>query len=401
MQRFLVGGAVRDLLLGVEPRERDWLVAGASRETLLGLGYRQVGKAFSVFLDPREGEQHALPRGGFGAQALEEDLARRDLTINAMAMDEQGRLIDPLGGRDDLQRHLLRHTPHFGEDPLRVLRLARFAARYRPSGFRISPETAALARRIARSGEIQGLAPERVWAEISRALAEPAAPVFFETLRSLEALAAVMPELDALFGVPQPARYHPEIDTGVHSLMVLEQACRLTPEPQIRFAALTHDLGKGTTASAEWPSHQGHEQRGAELIQSLSRRLPVPRRWCELACLVARHHARCHRLGALRPESLLALLEAIDAFRRPERLRAFAIACEADARGRAGLEEHPVPETELLLKLFGAARAVDAPVLARGLRDGRRIAEAVRAARLRAIRRAMNPPVPPNPAVSA
>jgi len=386
---------VRDLLLGIEPRERDWLVTGTSRETLLAQGFRQVGKEFSVFLDPGSGEQHALPRGGDGEQSLPEDLVRRDLTINAMALDEQGRLIDPLGGRSDLQRRQLRHAPHFEADPLRVLRLARFSARYHALGFRIAPETAALARQVARSGRVQGLSPERLWAEIARALAETDARVFFETLRSLDALGAVMPELDALFGVPQPARYHPEIDTGAHSLMVLDQACRLTPEPEIRFAALTHDLGKGTTPRAEWPSHRGHAERGVDLIRALCRRLPVPRRWGEVACLVARYHAQCHRLAELRPATLLALLEAIDAFRRPERLHALAIACEADARGRAGLEQDPVPQCELLLRLFETARTVDASSLARGLNDGRRIAEAIRAARLSAIRQAMAPPRPP------
>jgi tRNA nucleotidyltransferase (CCA-adding enzyme) len=390
VQRFLVGGAVRDLLLGLEPRERDWLVTGASAETLLAQGFRQVGKAFAVFLDPQHGEQHALPRGGAVDHPLEDDLERRDLTINAMAMDARGRLIDPLGGSADLQRRVLRHTPHFEQDPLRVLRLARFAARYHALGFHIAPETTALARSMARAGRLQDLSPERVWTEIARALAEPHARMFFETLRSLEALAAVLPELDALFGVPQPARYHPEIDAGEHTLMVLAQACQLTPDPRIRFAALTHDLGKGSSPKAIWPSHRGHEQRGVEILGSLCRRLPVPREWEELARLVVRHHGLFHRLGELRPATVLALLEASDAFRRPERLQAFAIACEADARGRAGLERQPVPQRELLLRLFEAARGVDTSALARGLADGRRIAEAIHAARLSAIRRTLS-----------
>jgi tRNA nucleotidyltransferase (CCA-adding enzyme) len=389
MQRFLVGGAVRDLLLGLEPRERDWLVIGGSRETLRAEGYREVGKAFAVFLHPETGEQHALPRADTGERALEEDLAHRDLTINAMAMDEQRHLIDPCGGRADLERHLLRHTPHFAEDPLRVLRLARFAARYRPQGFVVAEETAELARRIAGSGQLQAAAPGRIWAEIARALAEPEARTFFETLRSLGALVAILPELDALFGVPQPPQYHPEIDTGVHSLKVLEQACALTPEPRIRFAALVHDLGKGATPASQWPSHRGHEERGTVLIRRLCERLPVPRSWALLAVLVARYHGLCHRLRELRPATVLGLLEALDAIRRPERLEAFAIACEADARGRQGLEHEPYLQRRALLGLLRAARGVECGSLAQGLADGPGIAASIRAARLAAIRAAM------------
>jgi tRNA nucleotidyltransferase (CCA-adding enzyme) len=386
MRRYLVGGAVRDGLLGLEPREHDWLVTGTSREALLAAGFREVGRDFPVFLHPETGEEHALPRGGDGPLTVEEDLRRRDLTVNAMALDEGGRMIDPCGGHVDLQRRVLRHTPHFADDPLRVLRLARFAARYRPLGFSIAPETAALARRIAASGALQGLAPERLWGEIAAALAEPEARTFFERLRALGALRWVLPELDALFGVPQPARYHPEIDTGVHTLMVLEQACRLTASARVRFAALTHDLGKGTTPPGEWPHHRDHGRRGAELVRSACARLRVPNEWRDLACAVALHHASCHRLAELRPATVLRLLEALDALRRPRRAEEFALACEADARGRTGREDSLYPQRALLQRLLAAARDVDAAAAARGLAEGPRIAEAVRQARLAALR---------------
>ncbi|MGD2082433.1 MAG: multifunctional CCA addition/repair protein [Chromatiales bacterium] len=388
MRCYLVGGAVRDGLLGLEPRERDWLVTETTREALLAAGFREVGRDFPVFLHPDTGEQHALPRGG--GDSVEEDLCHRDLTVNAMAVDEGGRLIDPCGGQADLRRGLLRHTPHFTDDPLRVLRLARFAARYHELGFSVAPETAALARRVADSGALPALPPERLWGEIAAALQERHARVFFATLRSLHALAEVLPELDALFGVPQPERYHPEIDTGEHSLMVLEQACRLSRSPRVRFAALTHDLGKGATPPELWPRHPDHGPRGAELVRALSARLRVPNDWRDLACAVAVHHDNCHRLESLRPATVLRMLEALDALRRPQRAEELALASEADARGRTGREHTPYPQRGLLAQVLAAARGVDAGAAARSQTGGLRIAQAVRQARLAAIRRVLD-----------
>jgi tRNA nucleotidyltransferase (CCA-adding enzyme) len=359
MERYLVGGAVRDRLLGLEPKERDWLITGATPEQLLARGYRQIGRDFPVFLHPETSEEHALPRGvDRDRSALEADLCRRDLTINAMAMDAAGNLIDPCGGKDDLQARLLRHTPHFKDDPIRVLRLARLAARYHHLGFHVADETVDLVQQMAAAGQLNDQVPERVWSEIARALEGPSAHVFFEILRTLDALGPILPELDALFGIPQPARYHPEIDTGIHTLMVLEQACQLTADPSVRFAALTHDLGKAETPRDEWPGHRGHTERGVSVIRRLSARLRVPNAWRDLACLVARYHTHCHRLAELRASTVLRMLEAMDGFRRPERVRDFAIACEADARGRKGQENRPFPERALLLSTLEASRDV-------------------------------------------
>jgi tRNA nucleotidyltransferase (CCA-adding enzyme) len=366
------------------------------------MGYRPVGKDFPVFLHPGTGEQYALARTerktgpgyyGFATHfapdvTLEEDLARRDLTVNAMARDALGGLVDPFGGQRDLEARLLRHvSPAFVEDPLRVLRVARFAARFAPLGFRIAPETLDLMRRIVARGELAALVPERVWMETERALGEDRPTTYFEVLQGCGALAAVFPEIAALDGVPQPARWHPEIDTFVHTMQVLEVAAGLSPDTTVRFAALVHDVGKGLTPREQWPSHVGHEESGARLIEQLAARLRLPTEYRELAVMVARHHARAHRVAEQRPGTVLELLEITDAFRRPERFERFLLACEADARGRGPvLRAQPYRQADRLRQALGAASAarLDPEVLAR--EKGPAIAERMRAARIDAIR---------------
>jgi tRNA nucleotidyltransferase (CCA-adding enzyme) len=402
MKIYLVGGAVRDRLLGRPSAEHDYVVVGATPEELAARGFRPVGKDFPVFLHPRTGEQYALARTerktgpgyyGFATRfspdvTLEEDLARRDLTVNAMAQDEDGSLVDPYGGARDIEARVLRHvSTAFVEDPLRVLRVARFAARFAPLGFCVAPETMDLMRRIVASGELAALVPERVWVETERALGEERPAVYFQVLRECGALEAVFPEIAALYGVPQPEKWHPEIDTGLHTMQVLEVAAELSRDTTARFAALVHDVGKGLTPRAEWPRHIGHEEAGAGLIAKLCERLRAPNEHRELAILVARHHARVHRATEERPGTLLELLEATDAFRRAERFERLLLACEADARGR-GPERRlaPYPQADLLRRVRAAAAAVrlDPQIVAR--EPGPIIAERVRAARIEAIR---------------
>ncbi len=393
---------MRDRLLGLPIKERDYVVVGAVPDDLMAEGFRPVGKDFPVFLHPQTGEQYALARTerktgpgyyGFATRfspdvTLEEDLLRRDLTINAMAERADGTVVDPYGGRRDLEARQLRHvSPAFVEDPLRVLRVARFAARYAPLGFRVAGETLELMSRIARSGELGALVPERVWVETERALGEDTPTVYFEVLRACGALAALFPEIDALFGVPQPPQWHPEVDTGVHTLQVLEVAAELSLDTTVRFAALVHDVGKGLTPRDQWPRHIGHEAAGARLIETLCERLKAPTEHRELAVLVARHHARVHRVAEQRPGTVLELLEMTDAFRRGERFQRFLLACEADARGRGpGLRRAPYPQSAQLRSALAAAAAVRLPpeVLARD--KGPIIAERLRAARIEAIR---------------
>jgi tRNA nucleotidyltransferase (CCA-adding enzyme) len=373
MQVYLVGGAVRDALLGIPVKERDWVVVGGTREELLRLKYREVGRDFPVFLHPETREEHALARlerkvapgyRGFSVEfgpevTLEEDLARRDLTINAIAQSADGTLLDPYGGRRDLEARLLRHvSPAFIEDPVRVLRVARFAARFAPLGFSVAPETLALMHAMVERREVEALVPERVWQETEKALREPKAGEFFRVLRACGALKPIYPEIDALFGVPQPAQWHPEIDTGLHTLLVLDQAALLSAEPKIRFAALVHDLGKATTPPAEWPSHRGHEERSVSLIDALAERLRLPAEYRELAMIVARYHGIVHRASELRPSTILEFLERADAFRRPERFTQALLACEADARGRTGLEDRPYPQRAYLQAARDAAAAI-------------------------------------------
>jgi len=402
MDIFLVGGAVRDRLLGRPYTEHDYVVVGAVPDDLLALGYRPVGKDFPVFLHPRTGAQYALARTerktgpgyyGFATRfspdvTLEEDLARRDLTINAMAERADGTIVDPYGGQRDLAARVLRHvSPAFVEDPLRVLRVARFAARFAPLGFTVAEETLELMRRIASGGEMRALVPERVWVETERALGEDTPAVYIDVLRRCGALVEVLPEVDALFGVPQPPKWHPEVDTGVHTLQVLEVAAGLSQDTTVRFAALVHDVGKGLTPRDEWPSHIGHEAAGARLIEKMSERLRVPTEHRDLAVLVARHHARVHRVGEQRPGTVLELLEVTDAFRRRERFERFLLACEADARGRGpDLRAAPYPQAALLRRALAAASAVKLPPEVLERDKGPIIAERLRAARISAIR---------------
>jgi tRNA nucleotidyltransferase (CCA-adding enzyme) len=404
MKTYLVGGAVRDRLLGLPVKERDWVVVGATPAELAALGYQPVGKDFPVFLHPGSKEEYALARTerktgkgyhGFEVHAepgvtLEEDLRRRDLTLNALAEDADGTLIDPYGGERDLKARVLRHvSPAFAEDPVRVLRAARFAARFAPLGFTVAPETLALMRGMAEDGEVDALVPERVWQETLKALACERPSVYFEVLRACGALKRVFPELDRLHGVPQPPKWHPEIDTGLHVMLVLDQAARLSPELAVRYAALTHDLGKGTTPKDVLPHHYGHEERSVKLVEGLSERLKTPREFRELAVLVAKHHGLVHKAEELRADTLLKLLESADAFRRPERFELFLTACEADHRGRTGLEDTPFPQADYLRRAAAAARAVSADALGAAGLSGAEIGTELRKQRLAAVRAAV------------
>ena len=402
MKIYLVGGAVRDALLGLSPGDNDWVVVGATQAQMEAQGFRAVGKDFPVFLHPATGEEHALARTerksgrgyrGFVVDAdpsvtLEEDLARRDFTINAIARDpHSGELVDPYGGADDIQQRVLRHVgPAFVEDPLRVLRAARFMARFAPLGFSVAAETIALMRQIAASGELDTLAPERVWQELRKALSCAQPSAFLATLRQARALQAFLPEVDALYGVPQRAEYHPEIDTGIHQQLVSDMAARLAPgDSLIGFAALTHDLGKALTPADALPRHIQHEQRGLKPLAQLCERLKVPADYRQLAEAVCREHLNVHRLGELRDATVLALLQRCDGFRRPERISQIATACEADARGRAGMAENDYPQAALLQRLHQAALAINARDLATDGLTGPAIGKALEAARIAAI----------------
>ena len=399
MQIYLVGGAVRDEQLGISHKERDWCVVGATPDELLADGYRQVGKDFPVFLHPKSKEEYALARTerktapgyhGFAFDfspnvSLEDDLSRRDLSINAIAKDSDGRLIDPHGGLSDIENKVLRHVSDaFGEDPVRILRVAKFAARFAGLGFGIAGETMALMRSMVAAGEVDALVPDRVWRETEEALRGKNARVFFEVLRNCGALQRLFPEVDGLFGVPQPAKWHPEIDTGLHTMMVLDQAERLSADIDVRFAALTHDLGKGATPEDELPSHPGHEIRGVKLIRRMDERLPIPKSCRNLAVLVAEFHTHCHRALELKSTSIVKLLEKCDAFRRPERFEQFLIACEADARGREGLEKKRYPQADFLRKAFTAACSVNTAEIA-ARHTGSKIPAAIQKSRLRAV----------------
>lgn len=400
MQVYLVGGAVRDRLLGRTVQERDWVVVGAEPAQLEHLGYTPVGREFPVFLHPQTHEEYALARlerkvgpgyRGFSTQfspevTLEEDLKRRDLTVNAMAQAEDGQIIDPYGGQADLAARVLRHVSEaFVEDPVRILRVARFAARYAALGFRVADETLALMRRMTEAGEVAALVPERVWQETERALGEPQPQVYFEVLRECGALAVIFPELDALYGVPQPPRWHPEIDTGVHVMLTLRYASEHAAPATVRFAALTHDLGKARTPRARWPSHHGHEELGVPLIEALCDRLKVPNAQRELAILAARNHTLVHRAQELTPATVLKLFESCDAFRRPERFAELLLACEADARGRTGLEDVPYPQVPYLAAMLSAAAAITLSAADRAGLAGPAIGEEIRRRRLAAI----------------
>jgi tRNA nucleotidyltransferase (CCA-adding enzyme) len=408
LEIYLVGGAVRDRLLGRPVNERDYVVVGATAEEMLRRGFQRVGKDFPVFLHPETKDEYALARTerktapgyhGFVVHAepevtLEQDLLRRDLTVNALAEDPQGRLIDPHGGLADLQARVLRHvSPAFAEDPVRILRLARFAARYADLGFRVADETLALMRDMVSAGEVDALVPERVWQEMARALMEDRPSRFFEVLRDCGALARLLPELDRLWGMPQPVRWHPEIDTGVHVMLVVDMAARLSPDLEVRFAALCHDLGKGVTPADILPSHHGHETRGLALVEGVCDRFKIPSRCRELALITAGFHGLVHTVDELRAGTLLDLLERTDAIRRPERFAQMLTACEADYRGRTGYEERPYPQAETLRRAQAAVAALDVGAIARAA-EPRLIPERIRAARIAAIKALRREPTP-------
>lgn len=384
MQFYLVGGAVRDQLLGLAIKDRDHLVVGATVAQMLAQGYKQVGKDFPVFLHPQTQEEYALARterktgrgyGGFTVDAspdvtLEEDLLRRDLTINAIAQDENGTLFDPYHGQQDIEQRLLRHvSPAFVEDPLRVLRVARFAARLAHLGFRVADETMTLMADIAACGELEALTAERIWQELERALNTKSPWVFIEVLRACGALQRVMPEIDALFGVPQPEQWHPEIDSGLHSLMALKQAALHSEDTQVRFATLLHDLGKALTPKALLPKHHGHGQKGIAPIKALCERLRVPNEYRDLAILASDLHQDIHNLLQMRPDTILRKLDKIDAWRKPQRVTQLLLVCQADATGRTGFEKNDYPQANWLQTMMQQAAAVDIkPILAEGFK---------------------------------
>ncbi len=401
MKIYSVGGSVRDELLGLPVADRDYVVVGATPEQMAALGYKAVGKDFPVFLHPGTHEEYALARterktarGYHGFEfhtapevTLEQDLARRDVTINAIAMDEAGHLVDPFGGVADLKARVLRHVgTAFVEDPVRILRVARFAARF---GFAIAPETHELMRRMVASGEADALVAERVWQEVARGLMEEQPSRMVRVLRDCGALARILPELDALFGVPQPAEYHPEVDTGEHMLLVLDYAAAQGCPLEVRFAALLHDLGKGTTPRAQWPRHIGHEERSAGLALGVCERWRVPHECRDLALLAAQHHGVIHRALELKPVTILGLLQACDAWRRPRRFAQLLEACACDFHGRTGYRDRPYPQAERLQAALAAAFTVEVGAIARAQHDPQRIKEEIARARLNAIRRAL------------
>ncbi|HEK0653480.1 TPA: multifunctional CCA addition/repair protein [Proteus mirabilis] len=392
MKIYLVGGAVRDQLLNLPVKDRDWVVVGATPETLLQQGYQQVGKDFPVFLHPDTHEEYALARTerksgsgytGFTCYAtpdvtLEDDLQRRDLTINAIAYSAKGEYIDPYHGIDDIHAKLLRHVSDaFSEDPLRVLRVARFAARFAPLGFTIAPETMSLMQEMTNSGELNALTAERVWKETEKALHSQAPQVYFEILHQCGALKILFPEINALFGVPAPKKWHPEIDTGIHTMMVLAMASRLTDDIAVRFSALCHDLGKGVTPVENWPHHHGHGPAGVPLVEALCQRYRIPNQIRDLAKLAAKYHDHLHRIEKMRPSKIIRLFDAIDAWRKPERIDQLAIISEADARGRQGAENLPYPQGIFFRQAFKIANQVDVKsIVSRGLK-GSAIREAL------------------------
>jgi tRNA nucleotidyltransferase (CCA-adding enzyme) len=402
MQIYMVGGAVRDALLGLPVHDHDWVVTGATPEEMIAAGYLPVGRDFPVFLHPQTKEEYALARTerktargyhGFAFHAepgvtLEDDLARRDLTINAIAQDAEGLLVDPFDGRADLGKRVLRHvTNAFREDPVRILRLARFAARF--ADFSVAPETMSLMRGMVEDGEVDALVAERVWQELARGLMEDKPSRMFEVLRECGALARLLPEVDRLWGVPQRAEYHPEVDTGVHLMMVLDMSARLRAPLPVRFACLTHDLGKGTTPADVLPKHIGHEERSARLLKDVAARLRVPTECRELADVVAREHGNIHRSAEFGAAAVVRLLERCDAFRKPQRFDQVLLACECDARGRLGLEERPYPQRPSLLAALAAAQAVATNTIAAHAQleraSGPKVGELIHKARVAAV----------------
>ncbi len=398
MKIYAVGGAVRDELLGLKVTDRDYVVVGATPQEMLRVGFKPVGKDFPVFLHPESHEEYALARTerktargytGFKSHAapdvtLEDDLARRDLTINAIARDERGRIVDPYGGVKDLEAGVLRHiSPAFAEDPVRILRVARFAARF---GFEVAKETLELMRQMTRSGEVDALVAERVWQELAKGLMEAKPSRMFEVLRQSGALNKILPEVDRLFGVPQPREQHPEIDTGAHIMLVIDYAASKNFSLPVRFAALTHDLGKGMTPPSQWPRHPGHEAKSVELVKALCKRIRVPAASRDLALLAAKYHGEAYRALELRPATLVRLLQALDAFRKPQRFAEFLEACSCDFHGRPGFANKPFPQAKYLQGALRAAQSVNAGAIAKRLRQPGQIAAKVRAARIAAVK---------------
>lgn len=406
MKTYRVGGCVRDALLGLPVKDRDWVVVGATPQDMQSLGYKPVGKDFPVFLHPDTKEEYALARTerktapgytGFTFHAdtnvtLEQDLQRRDLTINAMAESEDGQLVDPYNGKADLEARLLRHVSDaFIEDPVRILRVARFSARLAELDFTVADETMQLMREMVNTGEVDALVPERVWQETERALGEQTPERFFEILRECGALARLFPEIERLFGVPQPVEYHPEVDTGVHTMMVLHQAVRLSNDTRVRFAALVHDLGKGLTPKDKLPQHIDHEEKGVAPVEALCKRLKVPNEFRDLAVLVTRYHLHFHRITEMQPKTILKTLAALDAFRRPERFELFLLACEADSRGRPGYEDRVMIKPDLFRAYFTAANSVSGGELAREGLQGEALARRLAELRISAMKQVEKP----------
>lgn len=402
MEIYLVGGCVRDQLLGLETKDHDWVVVGSTPEEMLKQDFRQVGKDFPVFLHPKTNEEYALARterktaagyAGFSFHTssdvtLEEDLIRRDLTINAIALSDDGTLIDPFNGQADIEAKILRHVSSaFVEDPVRILRVARFAARFADLGFTIADETQQLMIEMVNNGEVDSLVAERVWQETMRALNEKTPARYFEILRDCGALKKLFPEINQLWGVPQPEEHHPEIDSGIHTMMVLTQAAKLSDDPKVRFAALVHDLGKGTTPEDEWPKHIAHESRGVPLVEALCDRYRIPNDYRELAVIVTKYHLHYHRAAEITDKTFLSTLESLDAFRRPERFELFLLACEADSRGRTGYEEKHFEQPEIFHKAFNAAKNLNTKELvAQGLK-GKEIKDELAKQRIQAIKK--------------
>ena len=401
MKTFLVGGAIRDSLLNYPVLEKDWVVIGETPESMLKQGFKPVGKDFPVFLHPETHDEYALARTerktahgykGFAIHAspevtLEQDLIRRDLTINAIAMDEQGNIIDPYNGKQDLDNRIFRHiSPAFTEDPVRVLRIARFAARYSNLGFTIAKETLQLMKQMVSNGETEYLVAERVWAELYKALCEKTPSAFFYTLKECNALQSIFPEIDNLFGVPQPEKHHPEIDTGVHSLLSLDQASLLSNKPEVRLAALLHDLGKAATDKNKWPSHHGHEQKGLPILERFCSRLRIPKTFKKLSTHVMLYHTHCHKIFELKASTLTDMLHALGAFKPTNsNIKDFLAACEADAKGRTGLENQPYPQSNYLLKATEAVNAIDTSEILHSKLKGSQIGEAIRQLRIKTV----------------
>ena len=405
MEIYLVGGAVRDKLLGLQVIERDWVVIGETPESMVKKGFRPVGKDFPVFLHPQSHDEYALARTerktapgykGFAVHAapevtLEQDLKRRDLTINAIAMMPEGRLIDPYGGQQDLENRIFRHiSPAFAEDPVRILRVARFAARYGHLGFTLAEETRELMQSMVIAGEVDYLVPERVWAELFKVLKEQTPSAFFYTLKNCNALEKIFPEINCLFGVPQPEKYHPEIDAGLHTMLCLEQAALLSASPEVRFAALVHDLGKGITPKELWPHHYGHEKKGLMVLENLCGRLRVPNAFKALAMHVMQYHTHCHKAFELRPSTLTDVLGVLGAFKTNNTLHEFLLACEADAKGRTGFEHIPYPQAALINLAAKAAASVDTSTILNSELQGPKIGEAIRRLRIKAVADVIN-----------